>query len=178
MAAVFWDDEGWLLVDFLDGGDSITVGRYCSTLECFGRPFIPEGIGCCARPSSFCTTSLGPTLPTGHVTDFCQKAMVHPPNSPYLTHSDFHLFGPLEKHLTGQRFAIDADVKQSFTSWFQGLDADFFYADLQTFVSSETQFMSVVTTSRSDVCHPLPTYHVYIEVRMKCLSPWYLLRYF
>jgi hypothetical protein len=71
MAAVFWDDEGWLLVDFLDGGDSITVGRYCSTLECFGRPFIPEGIGCCARPSSFCTTSLGPTLPTGHVTDFC-----------------------------------------------------------------------------------------------------------
>jgi hypothetical protein len=71
MAAVFWDDEGWLLVDFLDRGDSVTVERYCSTLESFGRPFIPDGIGRCAMPSSFCTTSLGTTLSTGHVTDFC-----------------------------------------------------------------------------------------------------------
>jgi len=30
----------------------------------------------------------------------------------------------------------------------------------------------------SDMCHPLPTYHVYIEVRIKCLSSWYLLCYF
>ena len=68
MAAVFWDNEGWLLVDFLDGGNSVTVERYCSALESFGRPFIPEGIGCRAKASSFCTTSLGPTLPTRH---FC-----------------------------------------------------------------------------------------------------------
>jgi hypothetical protein len=69
-------------------------------------------------------------------------------------------------------------VRQAFTSWFQALDADFFYADLQTLVSRETKFASVITTSRSDVCYPLPTYHVYIEVRMKCLSSWCLLRYF
>jgi len=104
--------------------------------------------------------------------------MVHPPNGPYLTHSDFHLFGSLEKHMAGWQLSIDADVKEAFTSWFQVLGAYFFYADLQTLVSRETKFTSVVTTSRSDVCHPLPTYHVYIEVRMKCLSSWYLLRYF
>jgi len=80
--------------------------------------------------------------------------------------------------MTGWRLAIDADVKETFTSWFQVLDEDFFYADLQTLVSRETKFTSVVTTFRSDVCHPLPTYHVYVEVRMKCLTSWYLLRYF
>ena len=69
-------------------------------------------------------------------------------------------------------------MKEAFTAWFQALDADFFYADLQTLVSRETKFTSVVTTSRSDVCHPLPTYRVCIDVRMKCLSSWYLLRYF
>jgi hypothetical protein len=61
--------------------------------------------------------------------------MVHPPDSPYLTHSDFHLVGPLEKHLTGKRFAIDSEVKRAVISWLHALNEDFFYADLQTMVS-------------------------------------------
>jgi hypothetical protein len=70
---------------------------------------------------------LRPTLPTGLVSGYGWKAVDHPSNSSYLTHSDFHLFGPLEKHLSGKRFATDADVKQAVISWLHVLDADFVY---------------------------------------------------
>jgi hypothetical protein len=33
------------------------------------------------------------------------------PSSPDLKPSDFHLLGPHKKHLTGKKFAADADVK-------------------------------------------------------------------
>jgi histone-lysine N-methyltransferase SETMAR len=35
----------------------------------------------------------------------------HPPYSPNLAHTDFHLFSPLNNHLAGKRFADDEDVE-------------------------------------------------------------------
>jgi hypothetical protein len=40
--------------------------------------------------------------------------------------SDFHLFGPLKKHLGGRRFATDDEIQQAVMSWHQALDTDFF----------------------------------------------------
>jgi hypothetical protein len=56
------------------------------------------------------------------------EALDYPPYSPDLTPSDFHLFGPLKKHLGGRRSATDGEVKQAVMSWLQALDTDFFYA--------------------------------------------------
>jgi histone-lysine N-methyltransferase SETMAR len=38
--------------------------------------------------------------------------MNHPPYSPDLAFSDFHLFGPLKEHLGGQKFYMDDELKQ------------------------------------------------------------------
>jgi hypothetical protein len=41
-----------------------------------------------------------------------------------------HLFGPINKHIYGKRFATDADVKEAVTSWLQAFDPDFFYVGI------------------------------------------------
>jgi hypothetical protein len=56
------------------------------------------------------------------------EVLDHPPYSPDLAPSDFHLFGLLKKDLGGRRFATDGEVQQAVMSWPQALDTDFFYA--------------------------------------------------
>jgi len=48
----------------------------------------------------------------------------HPTHSPDLASCNFHLLGPLKKHLASMRFAKDADVKQAVTSWLLTTDTD------------------------------------------------------
>jgi histone-lysine N-methyltransferase SETMAR len=62
------------------------------------------------------------------------EVLDHPPYSPDLASSDFHLFGPLQKHLGGRRFATDGEVQQAVMSWYQALDTDFFYAGIDALV--------------------------------------------
>jgi hypothetical protein len=50
------------------------------------------------------------------------EVLDHPPYSPDLAPSDFHLFGPMKKHLGGRRFATDGEVQQAVMSWLQALD--------------------------------------------------------
>jgi hypothetical protein len=48
--------------------------------------------------------------------------------------SDFHLFGPLKKHLGGRRFATDGEVQQAGMCWLQAFDTEFFYAGTDALV--------------------------------------------
>jgi histone-lysine N-methyltransferase SETMAR len=57
-----------------------------------------------------------------------REVLNHPPYSLDLAPSDFHIFGPLKKHLDGRRFVIDCEVQQAVMSWLQALDTNFFYA--------------------------------------------------
>jgi hypothetical protein len=51
----------------------------------------------------------------------------HPPYSPDLALSDFHLFLHLKKHLAGKKFDDDDEVQEEVMTWFKGQAADFFY---------------------------------------------------
>jgi hypothetical protein len=62
------------------------------------------------------------------------EVLDHPPYSLDLTPSDFHLFGPLKKHLGGRSFATDGEVQQAAMFWLQALDTDFFYAGIDALV--------------------------------------------
>ena len=50
----------------------------------------------------------------------------HPPYSPDLAPSDFHLFPALKKSLGGQKFSTDAELQEAVKKWFQRQDAQFF----------------------------------------------------
>jgi hypothetical protein len=42
--------------------------------------------------------------------------------------NDIDLFGSLKKHLAGEGFATDADVKQAVSFWLHAIDTDLYYA--------------------------------------------------
>ena len=50
----------------------------------------------------------------------------HPPYSPDLVPSDFHLFGPMKEFLAGKRFETDAEVKSAVRRWLHSNQRDFY----------------------------------------------------
>jgi histone-lysine N-methyltransferase SETMAR len=49
----------------------------------------------------------------------------HPPYSPDLAPSDFHLFPKLKEHLKGQRFSCGKEVQSAVRKWFQKQNTNF-----------------------------------------------------
>jgi hypothetical protein len=47
------------------------------------------------------------------------EVLEHPPYSPDLASSDFHLFGPLKHHLSADHFPDDETVKREVAAWFR-----------------------------------------------------------
>jgi histone-lysine N-methyltransferase SETMAR len=54
------------------------------------------------------------------------EVLKHPPYSPELAPSDFNWFGPLKKHLRGQKFADDNAVIEAMESWLKATPKAFF----------------------------------------------------
>jgi len=55
----------------------------------------------------------------------------HPPYSPDLAPSDFHLFPKLKEHLMGQRFSCDEEVKSAVRKWVLKQNAKFLRKDFK-----------------------------------------------
>ena len=60
--------------------------------------------------------------------------MDHPPYSPDIALSDFHLFLHLKKHLAGKEFNDDDEVQEVVMTWFKGQAADFYDSGIQKLV--------------------------------------------
>ena len=63
----------------------------------------------------------------------------HPPYSPYLAPSDFHLFGPLKEHLRGQKFADDNEVMEAVQSWLKATPESYFKEGIRKLVDRWTK---------------------------------------
>ena len=61
--------------------------------------------------------------------------MGHPPYSPDLASSDFHLFLHLKKLLAGRKFDDDDEVQEEVMTWFKLQAADFCDSGIQKLVS-------------------------------------------
>ena len=60
-------------------------------------------------------------------------SLPHPPYSPDLAPSDYHLFGPMKKMLGGQKFASDTEVQSVIRQWLEQ-PASFFASGIQKLV--------------------------------------------
>ena len=60
-------------------------------------------------------------LTDSHTVETLQKlnfeVLAHPPYSPDLAPSDYHLFGPLKEALRGRRFTSDQELKEAVHAW-------------------------------------------------------------
>jgi len=59
------------------------------------------------------------------------QCLDHPPYSPDLAPSDYHLFPGLKKKLIVRHFSSDAEVIAAAETWFDGQLSEFFFSGLQ-----------------------------------------------
>jgi len=57
--------------------------------------------------------------------------MHHPPYSPYLAPSDYHLFSNLKQHLRGQRFLTDDELKYATEEWLKKQSELFYFTGIK-----------------------------------------------
>ncbi|GBM96487.1 hypothetical protein AVEN_13963-1 [Araneus ventricosus] len=79
-------------------------------------------------------------------TRFQWNVLEHPLYSQDLAPSDFHLFGPLKKHLVGRQFKIDDEVQEAVIKWLRDLYPDFFYAGFDKWVTDDTNASTTMVT--------------------------------
>jgi hypothetical protein len=91
--------------------------------SCHGNTF---GFGALPLITANCTREL--------LWCYNREVLDHPSYSAGLALSDFHLSGPLKKHLGGRQFTTNGEVQQAVMSWLQMLDTDFFYAGIEALV--------------------------------------------
>ncbi|KAJ4427740.1 hypothetical protein ANN_25393 [Periplaneta americana] len=150
MCTVFWDRKGILLIDFLPRGESVNADLYCETLRKLRRAIQNKRRGMLtagvvllhdnARPhTARCTAAV--------LTEFGWDLLDHPPYSPDLAPSDFHVFLHLKKFLSsGERFGNDEELKTSVTRWFHSQAAEFYDRGIQKLIHDTTS-VSILMSS-------------------------------
>jgi len=69
-----------------------------------------------------------------HIAKLGWTVLPHPPYSPDLAPSDFHLFGPMKDGLRGQHFPSKDAVVQAVKQWATSAGADFYECGMQALV--------------------------------------------
>ena len=69
------------------------------------------------------------------IEDLGWKLLTHPPYSPDLAPSDFHLFGPLKESMKGIHFQTDEKVKAAVSNWLRTQSTEFYAKGIDNLIS-------------------------------------------
>ena len=134
LVSSFWDQDGILLIDYLQKGQTINAEYYSSLLVQLNDILKEKHRGKVTNVVLF----LHDNAPA-HRALATQKKLAylgfqcldHPPCSPDLAPSDYHLFPGLKKQLKGRHFSSDAEVIAAAETWLDGQPSDFCLSGLQ-----------------------------------------------
>lgn len=138
MITVFWDIDGVILVDVMTRGETINSTAYINTLTKLKnrfhrvRPNKPSADLLLQHDNARPHTSL---VTREAINKFGWTVLPHPPYSPDLAPSDFHLFGPLKKFLRGTHFDNDEDVIRAVKKWLREQDKTWYKRGIHDLVS-------------------------------------------
>jgi len=129
MATILWDSKGVLYVDFLTEHRTINTEYYSALLECPVNTAIRNKRKRAQTSVSFFQDNAHPHV-AARTMDIIQKLnrniLPHPPYSPDLAPSDYHLFSPLKGHLGRKRFCNNEEVIRDVQEWLHWQPKDFF----------------------------------------------------
>jgi len=130
LASIFWDQDVILLIDYLSKGQTISAEYYSSLLVQLKDILKKKLPGKVTKGVLFLHDSA-----PAHRALATQKKLAylsfqylyHPPYSPDLTPSDYHLFPGLKIQWKGRHFSSDAEVIVSAETWLDGQPPEFFF---------------------------------------------------
>lgn len=137
MATVFWDRKGVLLCEFLPNGTTINAARYCETLQKLRRAIQNKRRGMLSKGVRLHHDNARPHTANDTnelIAKFGWGIVKHPPYSPDLAPSDYHLFPHMKKHLGGTHFGDREELEEAVLSYLRGLAADFYDSGIQKLV--------------------------------------------
>ena len=129
MASIFWDAKGVLLVDFLETGQTINGMYYAQLLQQLKEQIKLKRRGKLSKGVIFHQDNApahtsAVAMAAIHGCGF--EILSHPPYSPDLAPSDFHLFPKMKLELSGRRFTTNDDVIEAVEEYLQSKDAAFY----------------------------------------------------
>ncbi|KAG5318537.1 MOS1T transposase, partial [Pseudoatta argentina] len=80
---------------------------------------------------------------TALLNQFSWDVLTHPPYSPDLAPSDYHLFTKLKESLAGKRFQSDEEVQTAVTNWTKELAGSFYAEGILKLVSRYTKCIEI-----------------------------------
>lgn len=133
MLTVFWDSQGVLLAHFQNKNENVTAESYCRVLLLLRDAIRRKRPGLLTRGILLHHDNARPHsahLTQARIAELGWELLEHPAYSPDLAPSDYHLFGPLKKHLGGKHFEGDNDVQQEVRTWFRCQPKHFYAAGI------------------------------------------------
>jgi len=130
MLTVFWDERGVILEHYMHRGNTVTSATYADLLKNHLHPAVKSkrhghlstGVPLHldnARPHTARST-------VATIQDLSFECHPHPPYSPDLAPSDFHVFGPLKEMMGGKSSRSDKEVQQAVHEWLLSQPKEFF----------------------------------------------------
>jgi histone-lysine N-methyltransferase SETMAR len=151
MLTVFWSASGVLLVDYLEKGRTMKSDYYCNLLQQVGNLQQPaqSRSGLNRRRVWFLHDNA--PIHTSHMTNASLNTLPlillpHPPYSPDLAPSDFHLFRHLKKALRGEHFPDAESLRMFVNTWIADRPPLFFR---QAFFDLHRRWMKTVEAAGS-----------------------------
>ena len=130
MLNVFWNSELVVLADFLQKETTINSQHYIETITALKRRIEQTGM----RNETLLQHDNTRPHTSAATRDAIQRldfsVLLHPPYSPDLAPSDFHLFPKLKEH----SFSCVEEVKSAVRKWFQKQNTNFFKDRFQKLV--------------------------------------------
>ena len=129
LTSFFCDQDGIILIDYLPKGQTINAQYYLSLLvqlkdilEEKRRGKVTKGV-LFLHDNAPAHRALATQKKLAYLGFHC---LDHPPYSPDLAPSDYHLFPGLKKQLKGRHFSSDAEVIAAAETWLDGQRSEFY----------------------------------------------------
>jgi histone-lysine N-methyltransferase SETMAR len=123
MLTLFWDERGVILEHYMPRGNTVSSTTCADLLKNHLRPAIKSkqrgllSTGVLMQHDDARLHNARSTVAT--IQDLSFECLPHPPYSPDLAPSDFHVFGTLKEAMGCKSFRSDEEVQQAVHEWLQ-----------------------------------------------------------
>ena len=124
---------------FLERGNTVNSENYCELLTQVKKDIKNKRRGLPSRGVILLQDNARPHTAArtlAKIEDLGWKLLTHPPYSPDLAPSDFHLFGPLKESMKGIHFQTDEEVKAAVSNWLRTQSTEFYAKGIDNLISS------------------------------------------